>query len=149
MNQATSSQCLGCSSRLNKILRTIWLIQITESPMTVQGCVLLSPIKRARVVILIIISNFTTLIGTTTNTRRSHRSLIMLLITIRTSLTDSHTLNMRGRAIISFKIGWQMLCLRMKLGYGMLVSQVCSFLARASLLFLINMKKLRTTFSHY
>lgn len=73
--------------------------------MTVQGCVQLSPIKRVRAVILIIISNFTTLIGTTTNTRRSHRSLIMLLITIQTSLTDSHTLNMRGRAIISFKIG--------------------------------------------
>ncbi len=148
MSQATFSQCLGCSSRLSKIYRIIWITQITGWPMTAPGCVLLSPILRGQVATPIIISNFTMLIGTITNTKRSHLSLTMLLITIRILLIDGLTLSMLGRATISFKIGWQMLCLKMRLGYGTQVLLVCSFLAKASLLCLINTKKLRTIFSH-
>ena len=144
MSQGTSSQCTGCSLKARKIYRSTWIILSTGSLMTVPGCVLPYLILRGLVETLIIISNFIMLIGTITDTKRFHLSLIMLQINIQISLIEGLTPNMLGRATISFKIGWQMLCLKMKLEYGTQVLPVCSFLAKASLLCSINTRKLRT-----
>lgn len=101
----TSCQCMGCSSILKKISRTIWLIPITELLTTALSCVLPYPINGVLVVILIIISSFTMWIGTITSIKQFHRSLITRLITIPTSLIDSLTRSMRARPITSFKTG--------------------------------------------